>query len=246
QTRLADEGRFRVVAQKWFKTQKEGKVTAEHAEQIWSSLANHVLPSVGDIPVTELKAPVLIAALKPLEEKGALETLRRIVQRVNNVMEYAVNLGLMDLNPLYRVSQVFASPEVTNMPSISPKRLDELVQRVEHANLASLTRYMIWWQLLTLVRPGEAAGARWNEIDEKENLWIIPAERMKKRRIHKVQLSPEMLWVIEKLKPITGHTPFLFPGRVKPSQPMNSETVNKALRRMGFTGELVSHGYRWR
>ncbi|EDX3117313.1 DUF4102 domain-containing protein [Salmonella enterica subsp. enterica serovar Mississippi] len=244
QVKQAEESRFRVVAEKWFKTQKEGKVTEEHAEQIWSSLANHVLPSVGDIPVTELKAPTLIAALKPLEAKGALETLRRIVQRVNNVMEYAVNLGLMDINPLYRVSQVFASPEVTNMPSISPKRLDELVQRVEAASLAPLTRYMIWWQLLTLVRPGEAAGARWSEIDEKENLWIIPAARMKKRRIHKVPLTPEMLWIIGKLRPITGHTLFLFPGRIKNSQPMNSETVNKALRRMGFTGELVSHGFR--
>jgi hypothetical protein len=72
-------------------------------------------------------------------------------------MEYAVNLGLMDMNPLYRVSQVFASPEVLNLPSISPKRLDELVQRIEAASLASLTRYMILWQLLTLVRPSEAA-----------------------------------------------------------------------------------------
>lgn len=244
QVKLAEESRFRVVAEKWFKTQKQGKVTEEHAAQIWSSLENHVLPSVGDISVTELKAPMLIAALKPVEGRGSLETLRRIVQRVNNVMEYAVNLGLMDMNPLYRVSQVFASPEVTNMPSITPKRLDELVQLIEAASLAPLTRYMILWQLLTLVRPGEAAGARWNEIDEQEKLWIIPAARMKKRRIHKVPLSPEMLWVLEKLKPLSGHTPFLFPGRVKNSQSMNSETVNKALRRMGYTGELVSHGFR--
>jgi len=239
-----DESRFRVVAEQWFKSQKEGKVTEKHATQIWTSLENHVLPAVGEIPVTELKAPELITALRPLEAWGSLETLRRVIQRVNNVMEYAINLGLMDSNPLYRVSRVFAPPEVVNMPSIEPKRLGELVRRIESTNLAPLTRYMIWWQLLTLVRPGEASGARWSEIDEKEKLWIIPAGRMKKRRIHKVPLSPEMLWILEQLKPVTGNSPFLFPGRCRNSQPMNSETVNKALRRMGFTGELVSHGFR--
>lgn len=151
-----------------------------------------------------LKAPELIAALKPIENRGALETLRRTVQRVNEVMDYAINLGLIDANPLYRVNRVFEKPDAVNMPTIRPERLPELVQRVETTNLNVLTRYLIWWQLLTLVRPGEASGTQWCEIDLDKQLWTIPPERMKKRRLHQVPLSPEMLWVLEKLKSVRG------------------------------------------
>ncbi|MDO3816597.1 integrase domain-containing protein [Salmonella enterica] len=243
QVRLADESRFRVVAEKWYAI-KKGNVTEKHAAQIWSSLEKNVFPAIGDIPVMHLKAPDLIAALKTIEARGALETLRRIVQRVNEVMDFAVNSGLMEINPLYRVSRMFGTPNMAHMPTIRPEKLPELVRRIETTNLGPLTRYLIWWQLLTLVRPVEAAGAKWSEIDTEKKLWTVPLERMKKRREHQVPLSPEMLWVLEKLKPMTGHTPFLFPGRVKNDKPMSSQTVNMALRRMGYQGELVSHGFR--
>jgi integrase len=243
QVKLADESRFRVVAEKWYKI-KKGNVTEKHATQIWSSLEKNVFPMIGDISVMDLKAPDLIAALKPIEARGALETLRRIVQRVNEVMDFAINLGLLEANPLYRVNRVFEKPNEEHMPTIRPERLSELVQRIEASNLKIQTRYLIWWQLLTLVRPAEAAGARWSEIDMEKKLWIIPIERMKKRRIHKIPLSPEMLWILEKLSPMSGNTPFLFPGRVRHSSHMNSQTVNMALRRMGYKGELVSHGFR--
>lgn len=243
QVRIAEEARFRVVAEQWHKT-KKGKVSDKHYAQIWSSLENNVFPAMGDALVTELKAPDLIVALKPIEKRGALETLRRTVQRVNEVMEHAINLGLIDVNPLYRVNRVFEKPVVENMPSIRPERLPELVARIETTNLSLLTRYLIKWQLLTLVRPGEAAGTMWCEIDADKRLWIIPAERMKKRREHRVPLSDEMLWILEQLKALGQHSPFVFPSRVHRNRPMHSETVNKALRRMGYTGELVSHGFR--
>lgn len=146
--------------------------------------------------MTELKAPDLIAVLRPIEARGALETLRRIVQRVNEVMEHAINLGMIDVNPLYRVNRVFDKPEVTNMPTIPPERLPELVQRIETTNLSLLTRYLIKWQLLTLVRAGEAAGTMWCEIDTEKKLWTIQPERMKKGREHKVPLTDEMLWIL--------------------------------------------------
>lgn len=101
QVKRAEECRFRIVAEKWHKT-KKGKVTEKHAAQIWSSLENNVFPAIGDIPVMALKAPELIAALKPIENRGALETLRRTVQRVNEVMDYAINLGLIDAKPAKR------------------------------------------------------------------------------------------------------------------------------------------------
>ncbi|EDT2963630.1 DUF4102 domain-containing protein [Salmonella enterica subsp. enterica] len=243
QVKIAEETRFRVVAEKWHST-KKAKVTEQHHAQIWSSLENNVLPAIGDIPVTELKAPDLIAALRPIEARGALETLRRIVQRVNEVMEHAINLGMIDVNPLYRVNRIFDKPEVTNMPTIPPERLPELVQRIEMTNLSLMTRYLIKWQLLTLVRPGEAAGTMWCEFDMEKKIWTIPPERMKKKREHKVPLTNEMIWILKQLKPLSQNSVFVFPGRGNTHKSMHSETVNKALRRMGYSGELVSHGFR--
>lgn len=240
----AIDSQFINVATKWFAIKKTSGISEVHADDIWRSLEKNVFPVIGQTPVAELKAHTLIAALEPVRARGALETLRRLTQRINEIMTFAVNSGLLDANPASTIGKVFEKPKKQHMATIRPERLPELVQRIETTNLSLMTRYLIKWQLLTLVRPGEASGAMWCEIDTESRIWTIPPERMKKGREHKVPLSDEMLWILEQLKPISGHSPFLFPGRVKSTQPMNSETVNKALRRMGYAGELVSHGFR--
>ncbi|MCX8967257.1 DUF4102 domain-containing protein [Erwinia psidii] len=244
QERKATDSLFINVATKWFAIKKTSGISAAHADDIWRSLERDVFPVIGQTPVAELKAHTLIAALEPVRARGALETLRRLTQRINEVMVFAVNSGLLDANPASTIGKVFEKPKKQHMPTIRPERLPELVQRIETTNLALMTRYLIKWQLLTLVRPGEASGTMWCEIDMEKRLWTIPPERMKKRREHIVPLTDEMLWILGQLKPMSGHTPLVFPGRIKSTQPMNSETVNKALRRMGYTGELVSHGFR--
>lgn len=231
------------VAKKWHKL-KKSTVSAEHAQEIWSSLEKNLFPLIGDMPVSELKAPQLIAALEPVRARGALETLRRLTQRVNEIMKFAINTGLLEANPASCIAQVFEKPKRTHMPTIRPERLSELVQRIETTNLSQMTRYLVKWQLLTLVRPGEAAGTMWCEIDTEKRLWTIPAERMKKKREHLVPLTDEMLWLLKQVAPLSRHSLFVFPGRCSQHSAMNSETVNKALRRMGYTGELVSHGFR--
>jgi integrase len=95
-----------------------------------------------------------------------------------------------------------------------------------------------------MVRPAEAAGARWDEIDANKALWEIPAERMKKSRAHTIPLSPQALNLLDILKPLSGHREFLFPADRNPWKPANSQTANMALKRMGFGGRLVSHGLR--
>lgn len=112
------------------------------------------------------------------------------------------------------------------------------------SNLSVSTRRLIEWQLLTLVRPSEASGARWAEIDLDANLWTIPAERMKAKREHIVPLSLQALEILEVMKPISGHREYIFPSRNDPKQPINSQTVNAALKRIGYGGKLVAHGLR--
>ncbi|ECF3155656.1 DUF4102 domain-containing protein [Salmonella enterica subsp. enterica serovar Volkmarsdorf] len=244
QEKKATDSLFINVATKWFAIKKTSGISAIHADDIWRSLEKNVFPVIGQTSVTELKAHTLIAALEPVRARGALETLRRLTQRINEVMIFAVNSGLLDANPASTIGKVFEKPKKQHMATIRPERLPELMQRVECTNLTLMTRLLMKWQLLTLVRPAEAASAMWCEIDMEKKLWTIPPERMKKRREHQVPLSPQAMTVLELLKPLSGHSPLVFPGRVKRDQPMNSETVNKALRRMGYTGELVSHGLR--
>ena len=112
------------------------------------------------------------------------------------------------------------------------------------SNLSVPTRCLIEWQLLTLVRPSEASGARWAEIDLNAKLWTIPAERMKAKREHMVPLSPQALGILELMKPISAHREHIFPSRNDPKLPMNSQTANAALKRIGYSGKLVAHGLR--
>lgn len=159
-------------------------------------------------------------------------------------MIYAVNTGLIDANPASGVGMAFEKPKKQNMPTLRPEELPKLMRSLVMSNLSVPTRCLIEWQLLTLVRPSEASGARWEEIDLVAKLWTIPAARMKAKREHIVPLSVQALNVLEVMKPISAHREQVFPSRNDPKQPMNSQTANAALKRIGYSGKLVAHGLR--
>jgi integrase len=234
---------FSTVAANWFQI-KSRSVTEDYAKDIWRSLDKDVFPAIGSIPVQEIKARTLVEALEPIKARGALETVRRLVQRVNEIMIYAVNTGLIDANPASGVGMAFEKPKKQNMPTLRPEELPKLMRSLVMSNLSVPTRCLIEWQLLTLVRPSEASGAKWAEIDLDAKLWTIPAERMKAKREHIVPLSQQALDILEVMKPISAHREHVFPSRNDPKQPMNSQTANAALKRIGYGGKLVAHGLR--
>ncbi|HCM6240036.1 TPA: tyrosine-type recombinase/integrase [Klebsiella pneumoniae] len=234
---------FSTVAANWFQI-KSRSVTEDYAKDIWRSLDKDVLPAIGAIPVQEIKARTIVEALEPIKARGALETVRRLVQRINEIMIYAVNTGLIDANPASGVGMAFEKPKKQNMPTLRPEELPKLIRSLVMSNLSVTTRCLIEWQLLTLVRPSEASGARWVEIDLNAKLWTIPAERMKAKREHIVPLSPQALEILEVMKPISAHREHIFPSRNNPKQAMNSQTANAALKRIGYGGKLVAHGLR--
>ncbi|MEN4683836.1 integrase domain-containing protein [Pantoea agglomerans] len=234
---------FSVVAGRWFQL-KSKSVTEDYAKDIWRSLDKDVFPAIGAIPVQHLNARTFVEALDPIKARGALETVRRLVQRINEIMIYAVNTGLIDANPASGVGMAFEKPKKQNMPTLRPEELPKLMRSLVMSNLSVPTRCLIEWQLLTLVRPSEASGTRWTEIDLDAKLWTIPAERMKGKREHIVPLSPQALDILEVMKPVSGHREHVFPSRNDPKQPMNSQTANAALKRIGYGGKLVAHGLR--
>ena len=243
QQQIALDSIFSTVAANWFHL-KSKSVTPDYAKDIWRSLEKDVFPAIGEIPVQQIKARTLVEALEPIKARGALETVRRLVQRINEIMIYAVNTGLIDANPASGVGMAFEKPKKQNMPTLRPEELPKLMRSLTMSNLSVPTRCLIEWQLLTLVRPSEASSARWVEIDLNTKLWTIPAERMKAKREHIVPLSPQALEILEMMKPISMHREHVFPSRNDPKQPMNSQTANAALKRIGYGGKLVAHGLR--
>ncbi|MCF7354229.1 integrase domain-containing protein [Vibrio sp. CK2-1] len=234
---------FEKIAQDWFEIKKDS-VTPDYAEDIWRSLVLHVFPKLANTPIKEITAPLVIDLLRPIEAKGNLETVKRVAQRLNEVMNYATNCGLVSANPLTGIKAAFKKPKKVNMAALSPDELPELMSALATSSIKKTTRCLAEWQLHTMTRPSEASGARWDEIDLENKIWTIPPERMKKRREHRIPLTDQMLLILEVMKPISQHREHVFPSDRAPKKPSNNQTVNMALKRMGFTGRLVSHGMR--
>lgn len=231
------------VTSRWIEV-KSSQVSEAHAKDIYRSLELHVFPALGKLPLYKIRAKQVIEILEPLAAKGSLETVKRLIQRLNEIMVYAVNTDMVAANCLSGVSKAFASPQKNHMPTLSPEQLPELMRAIANASIKKTTRCLIEWQLHTMTRPGEAAGTRWEEIDLEKNLWAIPAERMKKKRPHKIPLSPQMLALLEVMKPVSANREYVFPADRNPRIHAHPATANMALKRMGYGRQLVAHGLR--
>lgn len=234
---------FLSVAEKWFEI-KRHEVSKDYADDIWRSLVLHAFPSLANYPIRDVKAPLVIETLKPLEAKGSLETVKRISQRLNEIMNYAANCGLIDANPLTGIKAAFKKPHKESMATIKPEQLPDLLRAIANASIKKTTRCLVHFQLHTMTRPSEAAGAMWSEIDFENKVWIIPAERMKKKKEHRIPLTDQVIAILSDMQRISGNREHIFPSDRDPKKSCSSQTVNMALRRMGFKGQLVSHGFR--
>lgn len=227
----------------WF-TVKKTKIKEKTAKEIKRVLDLHVMPKLGNKVISTLTAPMVIDIIQPIAEKGKLETVKRICQRLNNIMTFALNTGVIHNNPLSGISNAFEAPKVKNMPTLKPDELPKFMEDLKYASIKLTTRLLIEWQLHTITRAGEAAGAKWDEIDFTESVWVIPAERMKMKREHVIPLTDKTLDILARIKPLSGHKDFIFPSHNDPLTHTNPSTVNMAIKRMGYKDKLVGHGLR--
>ncbi len=232
--REAHKNTLRHVFNQWLET-KKSKVSTGYAKDIEAAFQTSHRSQTRQAPYPPKSRLVTQSRQSSrLLHKGSLETVKRLCQRLNEVMVYATNTGLRDSNPLAGIQKAFESPTRRNMPTIKPDQLPELVGRLNHANVRRTTRSLIEWQLHTMVRPNEAAGARWEELDLTQKLWTIPAARMKRRRPHTVPLTDQMLAILDTMKPISARREFVFPSERNPRTHTHTQTANMALKRMGF------------
>ncbi|MBD0788438.1 tyrosine-type recombinase/integrase [Vibrio sp. Y2-5] len=237
------ESTLKKVAQKWFEVKKH-EVSHDHGVDIWRSLELHVFPTLQNIPIDNITAPIVIEAIRPIEAQGKLDTVKRVNQRLNEIMDFAVNTGVITANPISGIKAAFRTATKQNNPSLKPEQLPELMATIHSSNTKRVTKFLIEWQLHTMVRPNEAAGTRWDEIDFTQKIWTIPLERMKKKTEHRVPLTPQTIAMLEAIKPISGNKEYVFPADRAQNKCANSQTANAALKRMGFKDRTTAHGLR--
>ncbi|GLR74355.1 integrase domain-containing protein [Aliivibrio sifiae] len=234
---------LQAVFDDWLEVKKTS-IKEQTAKKLKQRIEKYLLPDLGKFPLGDITAPQAIKTIKPIANQGKLETVGRLCRNLNEIMTFAVNTGVIEHNRLAGIGKAFETAKVTNQASLDPKDLPELLKTINYASIKPITRCLLEWQLHTMTRPAETAGARWDEIDKEKMLWVIPAERMKKGRVHTVPLTKQTLDLLETIDFITGESEYIFPADKSNKNHINKETANKALVRMGFKGRQTSHGLR--
>ena len=234
---------FKAVADDWLALEKTKLASATYKKNS-RYFEKDIFPLIGSYPIKDITAPLGISVIKKIGGRGSQEIARKTARAMNSVMTFAVNTGLIQHNPLLGIKAVIPKTKQENRPTLKPHELPELMNALAYSNAKVTTRCLIEFQLATMVRPREAAEAKWSEIDLDNGLWIIPAERMKMKVEHQVPLTNHVINILDTMKPFSGHREYIFPSHIHPNKPANAETANKALRTMGFTGRLVAHGMR--
>lgn len=200
----------------------------------------------GRRPITDINAPLILKTLKKVEAKGNYETAHRLRARIGSVFRYAVASGLTETDPTYALRDALIRPTRVHRAAITdPKSLGQLMREIEVFDGQVTTR--IGLQLLALLaqRPGEIRNAKWEEFDFANKVWAIPAEKMKMRRDHLVPLPQQAVALLDELRTMNGNGEYLFPSLRTWKRPMSENTLNAALRRMGYSGEeMTAHGFR--
>jgi integrase len=239
----AIENTFGIVALEWYELKKT-KVKLTTAEHDWKNLDRHILPSLKAVPVHKIKPKLISDILTPVVNKGSLETVKRLCRIINEIMRHAKTLNLIEVNYLSEITKLFPNPKKTSMLTIKPFQLPKLMKALYDSNIYINTKCLVEWQLHTMTRPIEAVSARWEDIDFENNLWVIPEEQMKMKKAHTIPLTPQTLSLLEKIKSLNTDKEYLFPNLRDPKKHASSQSANMALKRIGFAGQLVSHGLR--
>lgn len=246
--RVEAENTFRIVADEYCaKRKRDGEKgwsagTASRSEYLISLL----MPSIGRMAITDIEPADVLAAVRKIERKGQLESARRTLQLAGAVFRFAVATARLRSDPTRDLKGALTAPTVSHYGAITnPEGVGQLLRAIDDYDGQGLTKLALQLAPHVFVRPGELRHARWEEIDLDGALWVIPAEKTKMRKPHHVPLSKQALAVLEESYQATGPAGYVFPSVRTHTRPMSENTLNAALRRMGYTSdEMTAHGFR--
>jgi integrase len=246
--RAEAENTFRAIAQEFCdKRKRDGTKgwaasTASRSEYLLSLL----MPSIGSMPINDVEAIDVLNALRRVESKGKLESARRMQQLASAVFRYAVSTARLRSDPTRDLKGALTAPTVTHYGAITDaKQVGQLLRAIDDYEGQGLTRLALQFAPHVFVRPGELRHAEWSEFNLDDMLWTIPAEKMKMRKPHHVPLSVQAATVLREVHQATGPSGYVFPSTRTRARPMSDNTLNAALRRLGYTSdEMTAHGFR--
>jgi integrase len=235
---------FRAIAADLLaKKRREGKASATIGKREWlHGIAN---ADLGDRPIAEIKAIEVLAVLRKVEAKGNLETARRLKSVMSEVFRHAIP-HLIETDPTSGLKGKIAAPKVKHRAALTDAvAFGALLRAIDGFQGQPGTIAALRLMALLFPRPGELRAAQWSEFDLDKAIWTIPALRTKMRREHRVPLSRQAIAIIEGNRLFAGESDFVFPHISNPARPMSENTMNGALRRLGYgADEMVSHGFR--
>lgn len=248
--RVASVNSFEAVAREWHgnKSKRWAQVTADKA---MTHLKSYAFPEIGHLPVGEVKASQLLAMLRKVEAQGIAYTATRLREMCGQIFRFAVATGRAEDNPAAHLLGAMQKPATKHRPAITERReFGQFLRDLRAAvNFDPVTRHAAYFALLTFVRAQEFRFARWEEIDWQAREWKVPGMRMKVGKglpAHTVALSNQAVALLEELRNLTGHTPYLFPKAkgYGDGEVISENTVGKMLNNMGYQGRQCVHGFR--
>ncbi|SEH06685.1 tyrosine-type recombinase/integrase [Candidatus Venteria ishoeyi] len=244
--KLDAENSLEMVARDWF-GRTQSKWTKGYADATIKRLEKDIFPWLGNKPITDIKPPDVLRVLRRIESRGANETAHRMLQICGMFFRYAVATGVLESDPCRDLRGALAPVKRKHHPSITdPANIAPLMQVIRDYEGELVTRCALKLLPLVFVRPGELRQAEWSEIDLGEALWSIPASKMKMKADHLIPLSSQAVEILREIQPLTQQTSrYVFPSIRSNSRPMSENTINAALRRLGYTKEqMTGHGFR--
>jgi len=235
---------FEVIAREWLELRAKTSAAITMRKAQW--LLEMIFPRIGKRPIREVTAPELLAALRKIESRGHHETAHRAKQKCGQVFRYAIATGRADRDITADLRGALAPVISQNHASLTdPTEIGALLRAIDGYEGQPITAAALKLAALVFVRPGELRGARWSEFDLNGAEWRIPGERMKMGEQHIVPLSRQAVGILRELYALTGSCQFVFPSLLSLDRPMSNNTVNTALRRLGYTTEqMTGHGFR--
>lgn len=236
---------FEAIAREWYSKQLRSW-SPRQAVKVSGLFEKNLYPWIGKRPITEIKAIELLATLRRMEDRGAVETARQALQCCGQVFRYAIATGRAERDITPDLKGALSKSKPKHYAAITdPVKVGGLLRAIDGYSGTLAVKCALKLGVLSFVRPGELRKAEWNEIDFDRAEWNIPAERMKMDEPHLVPLCKQALEVLRELHPLTGHGRFVFPGERSHQRPMSENSVNAALRRMGYPqNEMTGHGFR--
>jgi len=245
QQMIAAANTFQAVAEEWMdKRRREGRAAITQTKTQW--LLDFAIPAIGNRPIAEISSAEVLETLRTVEKRGRYETARRLRSTIGGVFRYAIATARAEYDPTVALRGALTAPIVTHRPAITnPEAFGGLLRAIDGFQGQPTTRAALQLMALLFPRPGELRAAQWAEFDLDAAVWTIPAARTKMRREHRMPLPIQALSILRSLRQVTGDGDLVFPSIRSAHRPMSENTLNAALRRMGYSkDEMTAHGFR--